>query len=78
VREAAKDLDQAAKALGEGKEGQAGDQYRSALRRLGMAQRTHQWQPTPQQFVLIAAINRDLGRAGWGDNNGERDSDSDE
>jgi serine/threonine-protein kinase len=77
VREAAKDLDEAAKALGEGKEGQASDRYRSALRRLGTAQRTQQWQPSQQEFVLIAAINRDLGRVGWGDNNDERDSDSD-
>ncbi|MEV6281666.1 serine/threonine-protein kinase [Kribbella sp. NPDC051770] len=79
VREAAKDLDQAAKALGDGHEGQAGEQYRSALRRLGTAQRSNQWQPTPQEFVLIAAINRDLGRAGYGqgggDNEDERDSD---
>jgi serine/threonine-protein kinase len=78
VREAAKDLDQAAKALGEDKEGEASEQYRSALRRLGTAQRTHQWQPTPQQFLLIAALSRDLGRAGYGDgdrDNDERDSD---
>jgi serine/threonine-protein kinase len=77
VREAAKDLDQAAKALGEGDKDEAGEQYRSALRRLGSAQRTNHWQPTPQEFVLIAAINRDLGRPGFGqgDNNEERDSD---
>lgn len=77
LREAAKDLDQAAKALGEGDDDEAADQYRSALRRLGSAQRTSHWQPTPQEFVLIAAINRDLGRTsyGQGDNNEERDSD---
>ncbi len=77
VREAAKDLDQAANALGDGDDDEAADQYRSALRRLGTAQRTNHWQPTPQEFVLIAAINRDLGRTGYGqgDNNEERDSD---
>jgi serine/threonine protein kinase len=75
VREAAKDLDQAAKALGEGDDEEAAGQYRSALRRLGTAQRTNHWQPTPQEFVLIAAINRDLGRTGYGGNNDERDSD---
>ncbi|GAA1547426.1 serine/threonine-protein kinase [Kribbella lupini] len=75
VREAAKDLDQAANALGDGDEDRAADQYRSALRRLGSAQRTHQWQPTPQEFVLVAAINRDLGRTGYGQGDNERDSD---
>ncbi|WP_237771330.1 serine/threonine-protein kinase [Kribbella sp. ALI-6-A] len=79
VREAAKDLDEAAKALGEGKEGQASDRYRSALRRLGTAQRTDQWRPTPQQFVLIAALSRDLGRPSYGDGDGDNeDRDSDE
>ncbi|GAB3810464.1 serine/threonine-protein kinase [Kribbella italica] len=76
VREAAKDLDQAAKALGEDDDEEAAQQYRSALRRLGNAQRSGQWQPTPQQFVLIAAVNRDLGRSGYGQgDNEERDSD---
>jgi serine/threonine-protein kinase len=76
VREAAKDLDQAANALGDGHDDKAADQYRSALRRLGSAQRTNQWRPTPQEFVLITAINRDLGRTGYGQgDNDDRDSD---
>ncbi|MGC4939129.1 serine/threonine-protein kinase [Kribbella sp. DT2] len=79
VREAAKDLDQAAKALGEGDEDEAGQQYRSALRKLGTAQRSGHWRPSPQEFVLIAAVNRDLGRTGYGNGDGDNDErDSDE
>ncbi|WP_020385696.1 serine/threonine-protein kinase [Kribbella catacumbae] len=67
AREAAKDLDQAAKALEEGDTDEASQQFQQARNRLIEAQRDGRWQSTPQISVLFAAIGRTLPREGDGD-----------
>ncbi|TCN34856.1 serine/threonine-protein kinase [Kribbella orskensis] len=60
VKEAAKDLDQAADALAEGNEQEAVRQFQSARMRLTAAERQHRWQGTPQIAALFASIGRTL------------------
>ncbi|TCM48012.1 serine/threonine-protein kinase [Kribbella sp. VKM Ac-2568] len=67
VKEAAKDLDQAADALAEGHEQEAVRQFQSARMRLTAAERQHRWQGTPQIAALFASIGRTLP-TGDGDN----------
>ncbi|WP_148256744.1 serine/threonine-protein kinase [Kribbella flavida] len=76
VREAAKDLDEAAKALAEGKNDKAADKYRDAVRRLAMAQRTNRWQPTREEVVLVTTLSRTFSP--YVSNNGDRDNDRDD
>lgn len=70
AREAAKDLDQAAKALEEGDTEKAAQQFQQARRRLFEAQQEGRWQSTPQISALFAAIGRTLPREG-GDGEGD-------
>jgi serine/threonine-protein kinase len=60
VKEAAKDLDQAADALAEGHEQEAVRQFQSARMRLTAAERQHRWQGTPQIAALFASIGSSL------------------
>jgi serine/threonine-protein kinase len=69
VKEAAKDLDQAADALAEGHEQEAFRQFQSARMRLTAAERQHRWQGTPQIAALFASIGHTLPA-------GERDGDN--
>ncbi|GAA1602083.1 hypothetical protein GCM10009789_65320 [Kribbella sancticallisti] len=77
AREAAKELDQAAKALAEGNTEQAVDKFRDARRRLVEAQREGRWQATPQIAALFASIGRTMPSDGTGDGNGDGDGDGD-
>ena len=60
VREAAKDLDQAAEQLADGDREAAAEQVSSAQRRLANAQRSGQWQPTPQMMPLFTIVSQAL------------------
>jgi eukaryotic-like serine/threonine-protein kinase len=71
VKEAAKDLDQAADALAEGHEQEAMRQFQSARMRLTAAERQHRWQGTPQIAALFASIGRTLPA---GDSDGDGDN----
>jgi outer membrane biosynthesis protein TonB len=68
VREAAKDLDQAAKALDQGDSDEAMDQYQQARRRLIEAQQQGRWQSTPQISAMFAAVGAALRAENDGDN----------
>lgn len=69
VKEAAKDLDQAADALAQGHEQEAVRQFQSARMRLTAAERQHRWQGTPQIAALFASIGGTLPTGnGDGDN----------
>jgi serine/threonine-protein kinase len=71
VREAAKDLEQAAKALDRGDTDEAVDQYQQARQRLIEAQQQGRWQSTPQisaTFAAVGAALRAENNAGDGDN----------
>jgi serine/threonine-protein kinase len=73
VREAAKDLEQAAKALDQGDTGEALDQYQQARQRLIEAQQQGRWQSTPQisaTFAAVGAALRAENNSGNGDGNG--------
>ncbi len=73
AREAAKDLDQAAKALEEDDVEAAARQFQQARFRLIAAQREGRWQSTPQISAMFSAIGRALPREGDGDGDGEGD-----
>ncbi|MEV8375544.1 serine/threonine-protein kinase [Kribbella sp. NPDC056861] len=76
VREAAKDLEQAAKASDEGDAGQAWRQYQQARQRLLIAQQQGRWQSTPQISAMFAGVGAKLQAdlaAGDGDGNDEGD-----
>jgi serine/threonine-protein kinase len=60
VKEAAKDLDQAAKAAGEGKTQEAWRQYQQARQRLLIAQQQGRWHSTPQISAMFAAAGAKL------------------
>ncbi|GAA3565775.1 serine/threonine-protein kinase [Kribbella ginsengisoli] len=60
VQEAAKDLEQAAKALDEGDTGEAVEQYQQARQRLIEAQQQGRWQSTPQISGMFAAVGAAL------------------
>jgi eukaryotic-like serine/threonine-protein kinase len=77
VREAAKDLDQAAKAADEGDSGQAWRQYQQARQRLLMAQQQGRWQSTPQISAMFAAVGAKLqADLNSGDGGDEGDGDN--
>lgn len=69
AREAAKDLDQAAKALEEDNAEEAARQFQQARMRLLQAQREGRWQSTPQISALFAAIGATLANPDNGDEN---------
>jgi eukaryotic-like serine/threonine-protein kinase len=60
VREAAKDLDQAAKALDQGDSDEAVQQYQQARQRLIGAQQQGRWQSTPQISAMFGAVGAAL------------------
>lgn len=76
AREAARDLDQAAKALEDGDTDQAARQFQQARQRLLEAQRQGRWHSTPQISALFAVIGStmprddDEGDGNDGDGNG--------
>jgi serine/threonine-protein kinase len=68
VQEAAKDLEQAAKALDEGDSDEAVHQYQQARQRLFEAQQQGRWQSTPQISGMFAAVGAALRAENDGDN----------
>ena len=70
AREAAKDLDQAAKALEEDDVEEAAQQFQQARQRLLQAQRENRWHSTPQISAMFAAIGATLPPPDDGDGNG--------
>jgi len=69
AREAAKDLDQAAKALENGDSEEAAQQFQQARQRLLEAQQQGRWQSTPQISAMFSAIGATLpSDNGDGDN----------
>ncbi len=76
AREAARDLDKAAKALEDGDTDQASRQFQQARQRLLEAQRQGRWHSTPQISALFAVIGStmprddDEGDGNDGDGNG--------
>nr|WP_239062445.1 serine/threonine-protein kinase [Streptomyces sp. SID13031] len=70
AREAAKDLDQAAKALEQDDAEEASQQFQQARQRLVQAQREGRWQSTPQISAMFAAIGAALP-ADNGDGDGD-------
>jgi serine/threonine-protein kinase len=76
AREAAKDLDQAAKALEEGDAEQAARQFQQARQRLMEAQRDGRWHSTPQISAWFAVIGSTLPKEDDGDSEGN-DGDGD-
>ncbi|MDX6279267.1 MAG: eukaryotic-like serine/threonine-protein kinase [Kribbellaceae bacterium] len=60
VQEAAKDLEQAAKALDQGDSDEAVQQYQQARQRLFEAQQQGRWQSTPQISGMFAAVGAAL------------------
>jgi serine/threonine-protein kinase len=71
AREAARDLDQAAKALEEDDAEQAARQFQQARQRLLEAQRDGRWHSTPQISAWFAVIGRTLPKGDDGDNDGD-------
>ncbi len=63
ARAAAKDVDDAAVALDEGDDEEAGNKFADARRRLLEAQRDHRWQATPQIVVLFNTLSRTMPRS---------------
>ena len=70
AREAAKDLDQAAKALEEDNREEAARQFQQARQRLLEAQRQGRWHSTPQISAWFAVIGGTLRNADEGDGDG--------
>jgi serine/threonine-protein kinase len=70
AREAAKDLDQAAKALEEDDAEQAARQFQQARQRLLEAQREGRWRSTPQISAWFAVIGSTLPKENDGEGDG--------
>ncbi|WBQ07020.1 serine/threonine-protein kinase [Kribbella sp. CA-293567] len=77
VREAAKDLDQSAKAVDEGDSREAVKQFQQARQRLLEAQRQGRWHSTPQISAMFSAVGAALRYQG-DSGDGEGDGDGDE